>query len=89
MRIHPERVLRQACLVTLKSQLLKPEHPNYAGMTVNERLFAAGTLEQFDKAARTADRDTMLRLLVQVDIAEADARKTVDTILLNPARYGY
>ena len=58
-------------------------------MTVNERLFAAGTLEQFDKAGRTADRDTMLRLLVQVDIAEADARKTVDIILLNPARYGY
>ena len=68
---------------------MKTEPPNYAGTTLNERLFAAGTLEQFDQAARTGDRASMLRLLVQVEIGEADARKTVEAILLNPKRYGY
>jgi len=31
------------------------EKPNYMGMTVNERLFAAGLLDEFDDAARARD----------------------------------
>lgn len=62
---------------------------NYSGMTVNERLFADGLIDQFDEAAKQRDRDTMLRLLVSVEMTSDQAKQTVDTILNNPALYGF
>ena len=61
----------------------------YAGMTVNERLSAAGTLKRFDAAARKRDRASMVKLLEQVDLTGAEAQWSVDTILANPATYGF
>jgi hypothetical protein len=43
-------------------------------MTTNERLVAAGLLELFDAAARSRNRDEMVRILGEVDISEVDAR---------------
>lgn len=63
------------------------EKPDYAGMTVNERLFVAGLLDQFDDAARARDRARLIVLLSQVDVADPDW--SVDTILDNPGKYGY
>ncbi|TLM65748.1 MAG: hypothetical protein FDZ69_08665 [Deltaproteobacteria bacterium] len=59
----------------------------YAGMTVNERLLAAGLLAAFDRAARSRDRAEMLRLLRRVDVPAPE--ETVAAVLANPWRYGY
>ena len=64
-------------------------HPEYAGMTVNERLFTAGLLEAWDTAARRRDRGEMIRLLRSVEIGTLDAPKIVETILANPTKYGF
>ena len=58
------------------------------GRTVNERLFTAGTLEQFDLAARRGDRATMILLLMAVEIYSTEGEKMADTVLAHPTRYG-
>lgn len=60
----------------------------FAGMTVNERLFSAGILDQFDAAARRRDRLAMLSLLRRVSLTERQAAETADTILADPSFYG-
>jgi hypothetical protein len=60
--------------------------PNYGGMTVNERLFAAGLLDEFDAAARARDRARMIEILAKVEVG--DPAWAVDTILENPAKHG-
>ena len=59
----------------------------YAGMTVNERLYAAGHLPEWDEAARNRDRARMIEILGSVDLKE-QAASIVDNILANPAYYG-
>lgn len=59
----------------------------YEGMTVNERLAASGKMASFDAAALARDRETMSRILSELDVSGADW--TADTILANPDRYGY
>jgi hypothetical protein len=56
-------------------------------MTVNERCFEAGLVEAFDAAAKARDRSEMIRILAEVGVPGADV--STDTILANPARYGY
>lgn len=63
--------------------------PDYSGMTVNERLFAAGLLHEWDAAARSRDRATMISILMRVDLLEKDATWSVDAVLENPSRYGF
>ena len=63
--------------------------PDYAGMTVNERLFEAGLMDAFDAAVRARDRERIISVLMQVALSEEDAAFTTDTILGNPKRYGY
>jgi hypothetical protein len=60
------------------------EKPDYSGMTVNERLFVAGTLEEFDVAIRKGEREFAVALLRAVDLETAE--QTVDAIL--PIRPG-
>jgi hypothetical protein len=64
-------------------------HPEYAGMTTNERLFTAGLLDAFDAAARRRDRAEMLRLLGAVDLDGAEATRTVELIIADPRKYGF
>ena len=73
------------------SEGLQPESPTsrYTGMTINERLFAAGLLDAWDRAARARDRQAMIDNLLSVGIAEWFAAKTADTVLANPAAYGF
>ena len=67
----------------------EPTAPNYSGMTVNERLFTAGLIDEWDEAARRRDRAAMISLLMRVDLSEKDATGSVDTVLANPSRYGF
>lgn len=60
---------------------------DYSGMTVNERLYVAGLLNEFDAAARSRNRDEMLNILRKVDVANPE--QTADAILENPRMYGY
>lgn len=60
---------------------------NYGGMTVNERLFAAGLLSEWDIAAASRNREHMIVLLRRVALTE-QAEQIVDTVLAGPERYG-
>ena len=60
---------------------------DFSGMTVNERLFAAGLLDDFGTAARRRDRTKMIELLTQVAVDMPE--HIVDTILRNPKMYGF
>lgn len=60
--------------------------PNFAGMTVNERLSAAGLLQAFEAAARLRDRDRMVGILHLVQVGTPEW--SVDTILADPKKYG-
>jgi hypothetical protein len=62
---------------------------DFGGMTVNERLFAAGLVEQFDAAIDSDNRQLAVDLLEQVAMARDSAAATVDAILAHPSRYGY
>lgn len=61
--------------------------PNYAAMTVNERLYTAGLLDAFDRAARSRNRARMIEILADVDVGSPD--KTADAIIADPRKYGY
>ena len=56
-------------------------------MAVNERLFDAELLVDFDIAAIERDRGQMISILERVFVENPCA--TVDTILDNPKKYGY
>lgn len=58
-------------------------------MTVNERLFVAGLLQQFDTAIESGDRQRAIELLLRVAMDDASAIETVNSVLANPAKYGY
>jgi hypothetical protein len=59
----------------------------YSGMTVNERLFAAGLLNEFDAAIRDGNRSEMIELLGRVELGD-EAADIVDKIMAHPTRYG-
>lgn len=65
------------------------KRPDFGGMTVNERLSAAGLVGQFDSAIVAGDHDRAVELLSQVGMGESSAASTVETVLADPARYGY
>jgi hypothetical protein len=61
----------------------------FQGMTVNERLFAAGILSAFDNEAQAENRVEMIRLLVSVDLPQPEAERIADAELANPSIYGF
>jgi|JI10StandDraft_1071094.scaffolds.fasta_scaffold107959_3 hypothetical protein len=63
--------------------------PGLSGMTVNERLFALGLVDEFDAAARRRSRDEMVALLRRAELSDNDAAASADAILADPARFGY
>ena len=67
---------------------MSAEKPDYSGMTVNERLYAAGLMDEFDAALRARDRARIIMVLERVALSRADAAFSADTILGNPKRYG-
>jgi hypothetical protein len=55
--------------------------PSLSGMTVNERLFTLGLLDEFDALARHRKRDEMVALLKLAQLSGADAVACADTVL--------
>jgi hypothetical protein len=62
---------------------------DYRAMTVNERLFASGLLQEFDLAARGRDASRMTKILLQVQMTPEQAENTIRALLKNPEYYGY
>ena len=60
-----------------------------SGMTVNERLFTLGLVDEFDAAARLRKRDEMVALLKRAELSDLDAASCTDAILADPRRFGY
>ena len=56
---------------------------DFSGMTLNERLFEANLLEEFDSAVEQKDKERLINILIKVEISRDEAEKTVSTILGN------
>jgi len=54
-----------------------------SGMTVNERLFALGVLDDFDKSCKAKDEKRIREILKQAKIDEASIQQTVDKYIKN------
>ena len=54
----------------------------YAGMTIGERLYAAGLFEPFCAAVTKRDRQKMFEFLSTIRVS--DPGKTIELCLLNP-----
>jgi len=67
----------------------RPSDEELSGMTVNERLYACGLIDRWDTAAFGRDRAVMIIILLEAAFTEDQAVWTVDTLLANPARYGF
>jgi hypothetical protein len=61
----------------------------YDGMTVNERLFEAKLVNDFDNAVIHRDKDKIIAILRKVELSADDAKKCCDSILSDPTKYGY
>jgi len=61
----------------------------YSGMTVNERLFHAGLINQFDAAIHAKNKKEAISILQQAELPIEAATETVAVILKNPGKYGY
>jgi hypothetical protein len=68
---------------------MESSRPNYSAMTVNERLFAAGLLGEFDSAIDRLDRQDAIAVLCKVDLDAKQGALIVDTVLGDPAKYGF
>ena len=66
---------------------MKPDS-DYCGMTVNERLVAAGLISDWDNAVQSRNRQRMVELLGKVDLS-LQAEKISDAILAHPQFYGF
>ena len=65
------------------------DEPRYAGMTVNERLFAADLLDAFDAEVLKRDRKAMIAILARVEMTPEQCIQTTDAILADPRKYGF
>jgi hypothetical protein len=66
----------------------RPTDRDLGGMTVNERMFACGVLDQWDAAVVARDRERMIAVLRPVALNEAQAAQTADAVLKDLVRYG-
>jgi hypothetical protein len=55
-------------------------------MTVNERLFAAGLLDEFDRAVRAGDVATLEGILRRVQLSDENVAAVIKKVLPPPAR---
>jgi len=58
-------------------------------MTLNERLFHVGIMDEFDAAILSRDPEEAVALLQRADLSKEEAMETVATIFEDPGKYGY
>jgi len=87
---YPARQPRHSGLENTSQSVRLPNVQHVAslsGMTVNERLFHVGLVDQWDAAARRRDRAAMVDILKRVEVPEP--MPIIDTILADPKKYGF
>jgi hypothetical protein len=52
----------------------------YAGMTVNERLYVSGLMDEFDKAVEERDVERICRILSNVELTEESIRPILEQL---------
>jgi molecular chaperone GrpE (heat shock protein) len=52
----------------------------YAGMTVNERLYASGLMDEFDEAVEKKDADKVRCILEQVELTEESIKPILEKL---------
>jgi hypothetical protein len=52
----------------------------YAGMTVNERLYISGLMDEFDKAVEERDVDRIRSILSNVELTEESIRPILEQL---------
>lgn len=50
----------------------------YAGMTVNERLYVGGLLDQFEEAVSKKNKEEAVRILEEVELTEDNIRPILE-----------
>jgi hypothetical protein len=65
------------------------EFEQIEGMTVNERLAHFHLFEAFDAAVLSRDLSKIAAVLRKAKLSEEQAIYTTETILSDPAKYGY
>ena len=54
----------------------------YAGMTVNERLYVSGLMDEYDKAVKEKDAERVREILEKVDLTEANIKPILEHLRL-------
>ncbi len=52
----------------------------YAGMTVNERLYVSGLMDEFDKAVKERDVERIRSILSNVELTEESIRPILEQL---------
>jgi len=65
------------------------EKNKYSGMTLNEMLFEAGLIKEFDKAVKEKNELALIQILQKVNISAKNGKKIIKTIFNNPGKYGF
>lgn len=56
----------------------------YSGMTVNERLYVSGLMDEFDKAVEERDNERVRSILSNVELTEESIRPILEKLGLLP-----
>ena len=54
----------------------------YAGMTVNERLYVSGLMDEFDEAVEKKDAEKLRSILEKVELTEGSIKPILDKLEL-------
>ena len=52
----------------------------YAGMTVNERLYASGCIEEFEKSVKVKDVNRVISILKAVELEEESIQPILESL---------
>jgi len=56
---------------------IKVMSEKYSGMTVNERLYVSGKMDEFDHAIKEKDTEKVKIILIEVEVDEASIKATL------------
>ncbi|MBI5382503.1 MAG: hypothetical protein HZA31_11435 [Opitutae bacterium] len=56
----------------------RPTNQELSGMTMNERLFACGLMDEFDAAIRNGEREAFITIVTQLAFTKKDAEAYAD-----------
>ena len=56
---------------------------------MNERLFGAGLLDEFDTCIKESDDEGAVAILSKVELSPDEAKAIVAAVRQNPEKYGY